>query len=109
MNSLPPGDMDDITRYMTASKAAGKIVQPWQYHALLKEKMDAINARALQARSLSQTDTALGLQAARQNEVARMNAVNINQLEQDRDAAREAGKWRLGGQLGSAALWAGMS
>ncbi len=100
--NISPGSLERIQRWYNASKAAGKIVQPWEMEAAYKAEMDKEAQEAAAMRGLS-------IQQAGLDEKIRMNNETIKQMNRDRDAATKAGQWGLLGKLGGAAAsyWMG--
>lgn len=97
-------DMNEIMRWYNAKRAGGGVVQPWEVEAAYKAKMTAAANQALQSRKLELAQGGLEEDKRMGTERIRMNSELLRQQELDRKAAIKAGQWKLGGQLGSAAM-----
>ena len=93
-----------VSRWLQAQKAAGRVVQPWEYQAALEAELSAAAGKKLQSRGLdiSQGQLDLSKSTAASNE-----ALARERLQMDKDqvgAGEQAGLYQLGGQLGSTYL-----
>ncbi len=79
--TIPSAALSKIQRWMSAKKAAGQTVQPWEMEAAFEGEMDSVAGQQTQNRSLS-------LQADRDAETKRMNDINANLKQEEIDAGK---------------------
>jgi len=102
-------DMNEIMRWYNQQRAAGKVIQPWEVEAAYKSAMDVDASKALQGRKLALAQAGLEEQKRMNTQKIGMDQELLRQQDLDRQASIKAGKYRLGGQLGSAAMLYGFS
>ena len=93
-----------VSRWLQAQKAAGRVVQPWEYQAALEAELSTAAGKKLQSRGLdiSQGQLDLSKSTAASNEALARERL---QMEKDQvSAGEQAGLYQLGGQLGSTYL-----